>query len=35
MERDRHPTDDEIERLIAYFESNLRQAIPMAVVCAL
>jgi integrase len=29
IERDRRPTDDEIERLIAYFEENPRQIIPM------
>ncbi len=28
-ERDRRPTDDEIEALITYFESNPRQLIPM------
>jgi integrase len=28
-ERDRRPTDDEIDALIAYFESNPRQFIPM------
>lgn len=28
-ERDRRPTDDEIEALITYFESNPRQFIPM------
>lgn len=29
VERDRRPTEDEIERLIAHFESNPRQTIPM------
>lgn len=28
-ERDRRPTDDEIERLVAHFEANPRQIIPM------
>lgn len=28
-ERDRRPTDDELERLIAYFDGNPRQGIPM------
>ena len=29
-ERDRRPTQDELDELIEYFESNNRQAIPMA-----
>jgi len=32
VERDRRPTDEEIERLIAYFEANPRQIIPMGAV---
>ncbi|MDY6922924.1 MAG: site-specific integrase [Pseudomonadota bacterium] len=29
VERDRRPTEDEIERLVAHFETNPRQVIPM------
>lgn len=29
VERDRRPTDEEVERLIAHFEGNPRQTIPM------
>src|SRR3984893_9741097 len=29
-ERDRRPTQDELDRLIDYFETNLRQLIPLA-----
>ena len=29
LERDRRPTEEELDRLIAYFESNPRQVIPM------
>ncbi len=32
VERDRRPTDDELERLIGHFESNPRQTIPMGVI---
>lgn len=32
LERDRRPTEEELERLIAHFESNPRQIIPMGCV---
>ena len=31
-ERDRRPTQDELDRLIAYFESNERQLIPVGII---
>jgi hypothetical protein len=31
-ERDRRPTQDELDRLIAYFESNERQLIPVGTI---
>ncbi len=32
VERDRRPTDEEIERLITYFSAKPRQTIPVAAV---